>query len=196
MIIEYKIPAPLDFDLNEADWELVVTKEKLVIQERNGVEVEEISLEGATKVESETLVGVGRLVVWYGEKPRTVVFYPLEYVPEYSTVASALSEYLEDGEKLEFKPLEKDFCPTCSRPLVRGSRVCPYCINSMAVLKRLAQVPPPGFDCHKYAFFALTAINLVPPQPHQCRTMSAGGRAVKLLFILIGGFAFPGCCRC
>lgn len=195
MIIEYKIPAPLDFDLNEADWELVVTKEKLVIQERNGVEVEEISLEGATKVESETLVGVGRLVVWYGEKPRTVVFYPLEYVPEYSTVASALSEYLEDGEKLEFKPLEKDFCPTCSRPLVRGSRVCPYCINSMAVLKRLAQVAKPYgglIAMSMLVFFALTAINLVPPQLQRMLVddvLQVEEPSVKLLFILIGGFA-------
>ncbi len=192
----YIVPAPLDYDLNEADWELVVTQEKLVIRERQGAEIESIPLAGATKVESETLVGLGRLTVWYGEEePRTVLYYPLEYVPEYSTVATALTEYLSGHGKLEFKPLDKDFCPTCGNPLRRGSRVCPYCINTMAVLKRLALVAKPYrglIIVSMLIFISLTAVNLIPPQLQRILVddvLQAEGPNVTLLLILIGGMA-------
>ena len=85
----FTVSAPLGPNKEKVNWQLTVTTEALFLEDRDTKEiVDEIRLAGATKVEHETLVSLGRLVVWYGDQPRTVVYYPMDYIPEYGTIAN------------------------------------------------------------------------------------------------------------
>lgn len=51
----FTLPAPLSPSLEEVDWQVLVSLDSLIVQERtSGKIVEEIRLEGVTKVEQET----------------------------------------------------------------------------------------------------------------------------------------------
>lgn len=191
-----RVAAPLGPDFQEVDWQVVATLEALQIQERaTGKVVKEFSLVGATKVENETLVGLGRLVVTYEQEAQTVVYYPLEYVPEYGTMANALTRFLEDGVLPTIKPVEAAFCSNCQRPLRRGTRVCPACVNSRAMLGRLADFLKPYkglVAMSMLVFVVLTLINLVIPQLQRILVddvLQASEANMGMLLILVGGMA-------
>ena len=192
----FMLPAPLGPDLEKVDWQLLVSLQSLVLQERvTGKIVEEISLEGATKVEQETLVGLARFVVWYDQEPQTVVYYPLDHVPEYGVVANALNRYIEEGVIPKVQPFQTDFCPTCQRPLARDSRVCPNCLNSGAVLRRLSAYLRPYRTLvvlSMLIFFALTMASLATPQLQRILVddvLQATNPRALLLLVLVGGMA-------
>lgn len=196
MQILYTVAAPLNHELDEANWEVNITEEELILKDLDTeLVLEKVPLRGAIKVENETLVGIGRLVVWYDEGPRTVVYYPLDYVPEYSMIANALTDHLKYGEQPKFKVLEENFCPSCERPLRGASKVCPFCINTRAVLKRLALVLKPYGGLvllSMVIFIALTVANLISPQIQRILVddvLQVEEPSVKLLFILVGVMA-------
>lgn len=193
----FTLPAPLSPSLEEVDWQVLVSLDSLIVQERtSGKIVEEIRLEGVTKVEQETLVGLARFVVWYDDEPQTVVYYRLEHVPEYGVVANALNRYLEDGVLPQVEPLQTDFCPTCQRPLPRESRVCPNCLDSRAVLRRLATFLRPHGRLvllSMLIFFTLTLASLATPQLQRMLVddvLQATEPQALLLLVLVGGMAF------
>lgn len=192
----YTAAVPLNSKLEKVNWELVAAAEELIIRDGDtGLELEVIPLQGATAVESETLAGLGRLVVWYGDRPRVAAYYSLDYSPEYSLIAQELTGFLRDGIRPQFKPLETNFCPACGRPLRRGSRVCPYCVNTAAVLKRLALIIKPYrvlVLLSMLIFLALTAVNLISPQIQRILVdgvLQVEEPSVKLLLALVGVMA-------
>ncbi|NLJ73910.1 MAG: ATP-binding cassette domain-containing protein [Firmicutes bacterium] len=192
----FTVSAPLGPNKEKVNWQLIVTTEALILKDKDTQEiVEEIGLTGATKVEHETLVSLGRLVVWYGDQPRTVVYYPMDLIPEYGTIANTLTRYLEEGKVPKISPVEPDFCPKCGRPLRRGTKVCPSCVNTAAVLKRLALVLKPykGLVTGSILiFFALTGVNLIMPQLQRILVddvLQASEPSARLLLILVGGMA-------
>jgi ATP-binding cassette subfamily B protein len=190
------VAAPLSSDLRDVDWQVVATLENLQVQERTtGRILDEISLAGATKVENETLVGLARLVIYFGHEARTVAYYPLEHVPEYGVLANALTRYLEDGVVPTMKPVETAFCPNCQRPLRHGTKVCPACVSSKRVLRRLADYLKPYWPLVTMGmliFFALTAASLITPQLQRILVddvLKASDANLTMLVVLVAGMA-------
>ena len=70
-------PAPLGPHGEKVNWVVSASTEAIIVKDENtGRVIREYSLQGATKVEAETLTGVGRLVIWYGDEATAVVSYP------------------------------------------------------------------------------------------------------------------------
>ncbi|NLL43322.1 MAG: ATP-binding cassette domain-containing protein [Firmicutes bacterium] len=190
------VEAPLSPELKDVDWQVEATLGAIRVQERGtGRLIKEFPLANATKVENEVLVGLARLVIWYGDQGETVVYYPLEYVPEYGTLANALTRFLAEGTIPAIKPVETAFCPQCQRPLRRGTRVCPACVNSRAVLRRLADFLKPHrslVGASMLIFLLLTLVNLISPQLQRILVddvLRSSEADLRLLIILVAGLA-------
>ncbi|HHY10064.1 MAG TPA: ATP-binding cassette domain-containing protein [Firmicutes bacterium] len=196
MPVLFTVKVPLNAKLQQVAWRLNVSKNKLVlIDPQDDTVKEEFPLQGATRLEQETLVGLGRLIVWYGDKPVTAAYHYLEQVPDYAVIANALTRYLAEGALPEIKPPEPEFCPNCRRPLRQGTRVCPHCLKTSAVLKRLALILKPygGLIITGFAIFlALTAVSLATPQLQRILVddvLRVAEPNLALLLILVGGMA-------
>lgn len=189
-------PAPIGPQGEQVDWILSASTEAITITDKaTGEVVKTHSLQGATKVDAETLTGVGRLVIWYGEEAAAVAQYPLDLAPEYATIANALTRFLEDGRLPKVQPPQASFCPSCGRPLARGSNVCPHCVNTAAVVKRLMVMLKPHMKLllgGMLTFLTLTGVNLVMPQLQRILVddvLRVEAPDVRLLFVVVGGMA-------
>lgn len=189
-------PAPLGPHGEPVNWVVSASTDAIIVKdEKTGEIIREYSLQGATKVEAETLTGVGRLVIWYGEEATAVATYPHDYTPEYATIANALTRFLEDGRLPKIQPPESLFCPTCGRPLRRGTKVCRYCVDTAAVLKRLAVMLKPHMKLligGMLTFFVLTGVNLITPQLQRILVddvLRVETPDTRLLLIVVGSMA-------
>ena len=118
---------------------LIVTDKRLLIVPTAGLDgattvpIEELSL-----VESEALVGGGRLRLERKDKPTITVPYSSSLAEKFSEVTRGL-EQLRKGEPFLINPqLDRTRCEKCGRLLPEKNGICPNCIRRLATLERIA----------------------------------------------------------
>ena len=118
---------------------VVVTDKRLLIVPTAGLDgatvvlIEEFSL-----VESEVLVGGGRLRIERKDKPTITVPYSSSLAEKFSEVTRGL-EQLRKGEPFLIRTqLDRTRCEKCDRLLPEKNGICPNCIRRLATLQRIA----------------------------------------------------------
>ena len=128
---------------------------------------EEISLSLVEKIEAQTLVGNGRLVVWVDGTPRAISRFAMDHQTHYATAANYITRFLEERKIRPIENLDENVCSKCGRILSGGSKVCPVCLNKFKVLRRLLGVLKPHWPLVlgvSIVFWIITALNLLVPQ--------------------------------
>ena len=149
-------------DLNQAggfeiEWVIVTDKRLLIIPttELNGTV--EVSIEELTLVQTEALVGGGRLSIERKDKPTITVPYSSSLAEKFSEVARGL-EQLRKGEPfLISTELDRTRCEKCGKLLPEKNGICPACIRRFATLQRIASYLKPY---KKYAIL-LAIVSLI-----------------------------------
>lgn len=156
---------------------------------------QEFSLERIQKIEVQTLVGNGRLLIWTDAASYCVARYTLEYHPRYMTAEKYLTRYLEDRVLRPVEELEPEKCPRCGRPYQRNMRICPFCLDKRRIFLRLWEIMKPhiGLIGIVMAIFWLkSAVSLTIPQIERYmidHLLKPQLYDVRLLVLLVGGFA-------
>ncbi|HEX6972344.1 MAG TPA: ABC transporter transmembrane domain-containing protein, partial [Limnochordia bacterium] len=120
-----------------------------------------------TQVETEALVGGGRLRARFGGEMVTLVYYSATLAPRFAEAAKII-EALAQGkepERGEEEP-ERTRCEKCGRLLPEPNGPCPACVQRAAVLIRLARYVKPYWPAAAaLALLSLTSTGaqIIPP---------------------------------
>lgn len=146
-----------------------------------------VPLRDISEVTAEFLVGSGVLEVSVDGKVIDLLHYSHTLAPRFNRVARAL-ESLSKQEELPTDDHEEDRrCPTCNRLLPEGSKICPACIQTSKVLKRLLGLTRPYWK--KLALVTLlmltsTGISLLIPFLQKPFWDNIWGRSISLPWTL------------
>ena len=130
-------------DLNQEggfgiQWVIVTDKRLLLVPMADPDDTAEVSIEELTLVQSEALVGGGRLTIERKDKPTIIVPYSSSLAEKFSEVVRGL-EQLRKGEPFLINAeLERTRCEKCGRLLPEKNGICPNCIRRLATLQRIA----------------------------------------------------------
>ncbi len=135
-------------DLNQEggfgiQWVIVTDKRLLIVPttELNGVV--KVPIEELLLVQTEALVGGGRLNIERKDKPTITVPYSSSLAEKFSEVARGL-EQLRKGEPFLINAqLDRTRCGKCGKLLPEKNGICPNCIRRLATLQRIASYLKP-----------------------------------------------------
>ncbi len=100
----------------------------------------EYKLAGASGFRTEVMYGSCGFYADFGEGTTLICqFVSGRHLPRYAVIVKAceiLSEDSSNDEPITNSEKER-FCPKCNRPFVRGTNICPYCLDHMAVYKKI-----------------------------------------------------------
>ena len=102
------------------------------------LEVYEIA--GATGFKTEVMYGSCGFYGNFGKGTTLICqFISGRHLPRYAVLVKACEILSEDQSKTEpITNSERErFCPKCGRPFVRGTNICPYCLDHMEVYKKM-----------------------------------------------------------
>ena len=118
---------------------VVVTDKRLLIVPKAGLDgIIEVPIQELTLVQSEALVGGGRLSIERKDKPTITIPYSSSLAEKFSEVTRGL-EQLRKGEPFLINAeLERTRCEQCGRLLPEKNGICPNCIRRLATLQRIA----------------------------------------------------------
>jgi len=139
------------------EWVIVTDKQLLIVPttELNGTV--EVPIEDLTLVQTEALVGGGRLSIERKDKPTITVPYSSSLAEKFSEVARGL-EQLRKGETFLINTqLDRTRCEKCGKLLPEKNGICPACIRRLATLQRIASYLKPY---KKYAIL-LVIVSLI-----------------------------------
>jgi ATP-binding cassette subfamily B protein len=130
-------------DLNQegkfgTQW-VIVTDKRLLIVPTTGLDgVVKVPIDELTLVQTEALVGGGRLNIERKDKPTITVPYSSSLAEKFSEVTRGI-EQLRKGEPfLISMELDRTRCDKCGKLLPEKNGICPACIRRLATLHRIA----------------------------------------------------------
>ena len=129
-------------DLNQEggfgiQWVIVTDKRLLILSTTELDGVVEVPIEELILVQTEALVGGGRLSIERKNKPTITVAYSSSLAEKFSEVARGL-EQLRKGEAFLINTqLDRTRCEKCGRLLPEKNGICPACIRRLATLQRI-----------------------------------------------------------
>ena len=135
-------------DLNQEggfaiQWVIVTDKRVLIVPTTGLDSVADVPIEDLIFVQTEALVGGGRLSIERKEKPTITVPYSSSLAEKFSEVTRGL-EQLRKGEPFLINTqLDRIRCEKCSRLLPEKNGICPSCIRRLATLQRIASYLKP-----------------------------------------------------
>lgn len=192
--ILYCTPADINLEGSLISGWVVITSEKILYLE-NGRLADEYRITEGTEYNATALVGNGMLEAVINGEPRIIARFSMHHVPRYAYIARALN-LLAMGRDPNIKSSEdENTCPKCGMHLHRGSKVCPRCINKLAVLKKLMLVVKPHWPFLGIAlllFWAVTALSLVTPYIYRIfidNVLMVQRRELSLIVIYVGAIA-------
>ncbi len=100
----------------------------------------EYSITGAKDFRTEVMYGSCGFYADFGEGTTLICqFVSGRHLPRYAVIVRACEILSEDASKDEpITNSERErFCPKCNRPFVRGTNICPYCLDHMVVYKKI-----------------------------------------------------------
>ncbi|MDD6798863.1 MAG: ABC transporter ATP-binding protein [Firmicutes bacterium] len=117
----------------------IVITNKYIYKLLNGEVIATFSLDGASDFRFEVMYGNGGLYATFNGKS-TLICQVINGRNEdrYNVIVQALPLIYE---KHDYDPVTNDkperFCPKCGRPYVRGTTICPNCIDKLEVYRKL-----------------------------------------------------------
>ncbi|MBE6612681.1 MAG: ABC transporter ATP-binding protein [Ruminococcaceae bacterium] len=97
-------------------------------------------IQGAAGFKTEVMYGSCGFYADFGEGTTLICqFISGRHLPRYAVLVKACEILAEDTSKDEpITNSEKErFCPKCSRPFIRGTSICPYCLDQLEVYKKV-----------------------------------------------------------
>ncbi len=196
--INYRVPADLTlsglkstgyFVIGEDHWAVIQDGK---VQDRGAIaegrDYKVIPLIGNAILETET----------NGAK-RILARGSMQHAARYAYIAQILNHMAARSKIRIYNNEEEYICPTCGAPLIGGTRLCPKCMNKMAVLRRLADISKAHWKKLLLGFLVLVAISAISlTGPHLQKLLvnsalkpPAGESPNERLFMLaIAGLAF------
>lgn len=195
----FDLPSTINPEGDFVTGRVIITDSRiLVFKDQTGKTeefVEEISLSLVEKIEAQTLVGNGRLVVWIDGTPRAISRFAMDHQTHYATAANYITRFLEERKIRPIENLDENVCSKCGRILSGGSKVCPVCLNKFKVLRRLLGVLKPHWPLVlgvSIVFWIITALNLLVPQLNRILIddlLNPRNADRELFLMVIGGLA-------
>lgn len=149
-------------DLNQEggfgiQWVIVTDKRLLIVPTAGLNSVADVPIEDLIFVQTEALIGGGRLSIERKEKPTITVPYSSSLAEKFSEVARGL-EQLRKGELFLINAqLDRTRCEKCGRLLPEKNGICPNCIRRLATLHRIVSYLKP----YKWYALLLVVISLI-----------------------------------
>lgn len=146
-----------------------------------------VPLNEVSEVRAEFLVGSGVLEVSVDGKVIDLLHYTQSLAPRFTRVARALESLTRNEELPEDGEEEARRCQQCGRLLPEGSRMCPACIQTTKVLKRLLGLTRPYWGKLAVVTFLMltsTAISLIIPYLSKPFWDNIWGRQVNVPFVV------------
>ncbi len=158
-------------DLNQKgrfgiQWVIVTDKRLLIVPAtgRNGTA--DVPIEELTLVQTEALVGGGRLSIERKDKPTITVPYSSSLAEKFSEVARGLEQLRKREPFLINAQLDRTRCEKCGKLLPEKNGICPACIRRLATLQRIASYLKP-YKRHALLLVVVSLIQvgtaLIPP---------------------------------
>ncbi len=97
-------------------------------------------IKGATDFKTEVMYGSCGFYANFGDGTRLICqFVSGRHLPRYAVLVKACEILAEDPSKdTPITNAEQErFCPKCGRPFVRGTNICPYCLDQFEVYKKV-----------------------------------------------------------
>ena len=158
-------------DLNQKgrfgiEW-VIVTDKRLLIVPTTGLDgTADVPIEALTLVQTEALVGGGRLSIERKDKPTITVPYSSSLAEKFSEVARGLEQLRKREPFLINAQLDRTRCEKCGRLLPEKNGICPACIRRLATLQRIASYLKP-YKRHALLLAVVSLIEvgtaLIPP---------------------------------
>ena len=98
------------------------------------------AIAGATGFKTEVMYGSCGFYANFGEGTTLICqFVSGRHLPRYAVLVKACEILSEDQSKDE--PItnseQERFCPKCNRPFIRGTNICPHCLDTIEVYKKI-----------------------------------------------------------
>lgn len=186
--VRYSVPADLSLTGRRMSGFLVIGDEKWAYIEQGRV-IEQRHIAEASKYKILPLVGNAVLEAEVDGTKRIIVRVTMQHAARYGFIAQILNDMSAKRQIRIFNTEDEPLCANCGGPLIRGTRVCPRCMNKSAALKRLFAVSRTHWK--KLALglvilFASSGIALVGPYFQKLLVNSAlqplDGHADKTIF--------------
>ena len=158
-------------DLNQKgrfgiQWVIVTDKRLLIVPTTGLGGTADVPIEELTLVQTEALVGGGRLSIERKDKPTITVPYSSSLAEKFSEVARGLEQLRKREPFLINAQLDRTRCEKCGRLLPEKNGICPACIRRLATLQRIASYLKP-YKRHALLLAVVSLIEvgtaLIPP---------------------------------
>ena len=119
-------------------WIVVTNKRLLIVPTAPPSAIVEVPMEELAIVQTEALVGGGRLNIERKNRETVIIPYSSSLAEKFSEVARGI-EQLRKGEPFLINTqLDRKRCEKCDRLLPEKNSICPACIRRLATLQRIA----------------------------------------------------------
>ncbi|QHW29805.1 ABC transporter ATP-binding protein [Paenibacillus rhizovicinus] len=187
----YCVPADLSLTGRRMSGYLVIGEEKWAYIE-NGSVKEQHDIGEATNYKILPLIGNAVLEAEVNQTKRIIVRVTMQHAARYGFIAQILNDMSAKRPIRIFNTEEERICAKCGGPLIRGTRVCPVCMNKSAAIKRLFAVSRAHWKTLALGLlvlFATSGITLAGPYFQKLLVNSAlqpidGQSADKAMFFL------------
>ena len=162
-----RVSTDLNPDGNFGEQWVVVTDKRVIVVPTQGNGVVETPIKELVSVQTEPLVGGGRLEIEREKQPTLLVPYSSSLAEKFSEVARGLEQIREQEEFFINTELDRTRCAKCGRLLPEKNGVCTACIRRLATLGRIASyLKPYKWRASILVFVSLVTIGseLIPPQ--------------------------------
>ena len=122
----------------EEQWVIVTDKRLLIVPTVGSDGIVDIPIAELILVETEALVGGGRLSIERKDKPTITVPYSSSLAEKFSEVTRGLEQLRKGHPFLINTQLDRTRCDKCNRLLPEKNGICPNCIRRLATLQRIA----------------------------------------------------------
>lgn len=137
--INYCVPADLSLEGQRTSGYFVIGKEKWAYIQ-DGELKESCRISDAHHYQVVPLIGNAILEATQDDTKRIIARISMQHVARFAYIAQILN-YMAANSKIRIYNNETEMvCSSCGERLIKGTRLCPKCMNKTAVLKRLLNV--------------------------------------------------------
>ena len=163
-----RVSTDLNPDGNFGEQWVIVTDKRVIVVPTEGIDgVVDVPIKELVGVQTEPLVGGGRLEIQREKQATLFVPYSSTLAEKFSEVARGLEQIRQQDEFLIKTELGQTRCPKCGRLLPEKDGICTACIRRLATLGRIASyLKPYKWRAVLLMFVLLVTIgsDLIPPQ--------------------------------
>lgn len=166
----YLIPVDIDLDGNECDAWLGASDTKVFTYDVYGGVFSSCELNKICRLEAKANIGCGHLEGELADGQKKVICrFSHKHIKRVSEFASAVNNMIETGEHTEQTEDEQEdepICPKCGKPFMSGTRICPFCIDKISIIKKLLRISKPynkTFVVSALLLLASNGLNVLVP---------------------------------